>query len=47
MLSAAADLAWWFGWSVDEVYALPLDEFEGWQREATRQIKAGCRRGGI
>nr|WP_255489352.1 GpE family phage tail protein [Neisseria sp. RH3002v2f] len=27
-MSAAADLAWWFGWSVDEVYALSLDEFE-------------------
>ncbi|MBG9198727.1 GpE family phage tail protein [Neisseria meningitidis] len=45
MLSAAADLAWWFGWSVDEVYTLPLDEFEDWQKEATRQMKAGCRRG--
>ncbi|WP_223169944.1 hypothetical protein [Neisseria sp. RH3002v2f] len=21
-------MAWWFGWSVDEVYALSLDEFE-------------------
>nr|DAX24745.1 MAG TPA: hypothetical protein [Caudoviricetes sp.] len=47
MLSAAADLAWWFGWSVDEVYMLPLDEFEDWQKEATRQMKAGYRRGGI
>nr|DAK17266.1 MAG TPA: hypothetical protein [Caudoviricetes sp.] len=45
MLSAAADLAWWFGWGVDEVYTLPLDEFEDWQKEAIRQMKAGYRRG--
>ncbi|WP_263341263.1 GpE family phage tail protein [Neisseria sp. Marseille-Q5346] len=48
LLKAAADLAWWFGWSMQEVYALPLDEFEDWQKEATRQIKAGYGRiGGI
>ncbi|ATD65986.1 GpE family phage tail protein [Neisseria weixii] len=41
LLNAAADVAWWFGWSVQDVYALPLDEFEDWLNEATRQIKAG------
>ena len=41
ILSSAADLAWWFGWSVQDVYALPLDEFEDWHKEAARQIKAG------
>jgi phage P2 gpE len=47
-LNAVADLAWWFGWSVQEVYAMPLDEFEDWQKEAARQIKAGYGRiGGI
>ncbi|WP_369405789.1 GpE family phage tail protein [Bergeriella denitrificans] len=45
ILAAAADIAWWFGWSVQDVYALPLDEFEDWQKEATRQIKAGYARG--
>ena len=48
LLNAVADLAWWFGWGVQDVYALPLDEFEDWQKEAARQIKAGYGRiGGI
>lgn len=45
LLAACADLAWWFGWSVQAVYDLPLDEFEEWQKEAARQIKAGYRKG--
>ncbi|WP_274571261.1 GpE family phage tail protein [Neisseria leonii] len=44
-MSACADMAWWFGWSVQDVYGLPLDEFEEWQKEAARQIKAGYRKG--
>ncbi|MDO4247504.1 MAG: GpE family phage tail protein [Neisseria sp.] len=44
-MAAAADVAWWFGWSVQDVYNLPLDEFEEWQKEAARQIKAGYRKG--
>ncbi|MDK4541076.1 GpE family phage tail protein, partial [Kingella kingae] len=27
LLAACADMAWWFGWSVQEIYDLPLDEF--------------------
>ncbi|WP_230478588.1 GpE family phage tail protein, partial [Kingella kingae] len=23
-------MAWWFGWSVQEIYDLPLDEFADW-----------------
>ncbi|WP_263341783.1 GpE family phage tail protein [Neisseria sp. Marseille-Q5346] len=46
-MNAVADLAWWFGWSVQEVYALPLDEFEDWQKAAARQIKAGYRKSSI
>ncbi|MFC3874905.1 GpE family phage tail protein [Neisseria musculi] len=38
-------MAWWFGWSVQDVYDLPLDEFEEWQKEAARQIKAGYQKG--
>ncbi|WP_283140181.1 GpE family phage tail protein [Neisseria elongata] len=38
-------MAWWFGWSVAEVYALSLDEFEDWQKEVTRQMKAGYQKG--
>ncbi|MDK4541877.1 GpE family phage tail protein, partial [Kingella kingae] len=26
-MAACADVAWWFGWSVQEIYDLPLDEF--------------------
>ncbi|PJO78235.1 GpE family phage tail protein [Neisseria brasiliensis] len=46
-MAACADLAWWFGWSVQAVYDLPLDEFEEWQKEAARQIKAGYARNGM
>ncbi|MDK4629495.1 GpE family phage tail protein, partial [Kingella kingae] len=24
-MAACADVAWWFGWSVQEIYDLPLD----------------------
>jgi phage P2 gpE len=46
LIAACADMAWWFGWSVQEVYALPLDEFDDWLKEITRQVKAGYRKGG-
>ncbi|MDK4651016.1 GpE family phage tail protein [Kingella kingae] len=39
-MAACADVAWWFGWSVQEIYALPLDEFADWLDEVNRQIKA-------
>ncbi|WP_080656443.1 GpE family phage tail protein, partial [Kingella kingae] len=32
-------MAWWFGWSVQEIYDLPLDEFADWLGEVNRQIK--------
>ncbi|WP_274572675.1 GpE family phage tail protein [Neisseria leonii] len=32
-------MAWWFGWSMQEIYDLPLDEFDGWLDEANRQIR--------
>ncbi|WP_230472317.1 GpE family phage tail protein, partial [Kingella kingae] len=35
-----ADMAWWFGWNVQEIYDLPLDEFADWLDEVNRQIKA-------
>lgn len=44
LLEAAADVAWWFGWSVADVYELELEEFEDWFKEATRQMKAGYRK---
>ncbi|WP_038327581.1 GpE family phage tail protein [Kingella kingae] len=40
MLAAYADVAWWFGWNVQEIYDLPLDEFADWLDEVNRQIKA-------
>ncbi|WP_230470896.1 GpE family phage tail protein, partial [Kingella kingae] len=40
LLAACADVAWWFGWSVQEIYDLPLDEFADWLDEVNRQIKA-------
>ncbi|WP_155238833.1 GpE family phage tail protein [Kingella kingae] len=24
-MAACADVAWWFGWSIQEIYDLPLD----------------------
>lgn len=39
LLSACADMAWWFGWSVNDIYELPLDEFADWLDEVNRQIK--------
>jgi len=38
-------MAWWFGWSVQDVYDLDLEEFEDWMNEIPRQIKAGYRKG--
>ncbi|MDK4566857.1 GpE family phage tail protein, partial [Kingella kingae] len=29
-------MAWWFGWSVQEIYDLPLDEFADWLDEVNR-----------
>ncbi|WP_230471644.1 GpE family phage tail protein [Kingella kingae] len=40
LLAAYADVAWWFGWNVQEIYDLPLDEFADWLDEVNRQIKA-------
>ena len=45
ILHSAADMARWFGWSVQDVYDLDLEEFEDWMNEITRQIKAGYRKG--
>ncbi|WP_080656363.1 GpE family phage tail protein [Kingella kingae] len=39
-MAACADVAWWFGWSVQEIYDLPLDEFADWIDEVNRQVKA-------
>lgn len=45
LLSACADMAWWFGWPLSAIEDLSLDDFEGFQKEATRQIKAGYGKG--
>ncbi|QEY23551.1 GpE family phage tail protein [Neisseria animalis] len=37
---AAADLAWWFGFSPGDLDGLSPDEIVAWQRQANRQIKA-------
>jgi len=42
---ACADMAWWFGWPPSVIDGLTLEEFEGYQKEAARQIKAGYRKG--
>lgn len=44
--AAIADMAWWFGWTAQAIDELPLDEFDGWLNEITRQVKAGYRKGG-
>ena len=44
LLAACADVAWWFGWSVQEIYALPINEFADWLDEANRQIKEKYRK---
>ena len=41
LLKCCSDMAWWFGWSVETVYGLELDDFEDWLEEVNRQIKAG------
>jgi len=38
-------MAWWFGWSLREIDELSLEEFEDFQKEAARQIKAGYQKG--
>ncbi|MDO4879553.1 MAG: hypothetical protein Q3966_09745 [Neisseria sp.] len=40
------DMAWWFGRTAQAIDELPLDEFDGWLHEITRQVKAGYRKGG-
>ena len=45
LLAACADVAWWFGWSVQEIYALPINEFADWLDEANRQIREKYRKG--
>ncbi|NUE66724.1 MULTISPECIES: GpE family phage tail protein [Snodgrassella] len=37
---AAADLAWWFGFSPADIDEMSLDEILQWQQQANRQIKA-------
>ncbi|WP_245934294.1 GpE family phage tail protein [Bergeriella denitrificans] len=44
LTAACADLAWWYGWPPDAVDNLTLDDFEAFQNEATRQMKAGFRK---
>lgn len=41
LTAACADMAWWYGWSVGEIDALTLEDFEAFHKEATRQMKAG------
>nr|DAU27693.1 MAG TPA: hypothetical protein [Caudoviricetes sp.] len=38
-------MAWWYGWSVQSVYDLELEEFDAFLKEAARQMKAGYRKG--
>lgn len=45
LLSACADMAWWFGWPLSAIEDLSLDDFEGFQKEVTRQMKAGYVKG--
>lgn len=44
LLTAYADLAWWYGWTQRDIDELTLDEFERWLNEANRQVKAGYTR---
>ncbi|MBI0158025.1 MULTISPECIES: GpE family phage tail protein [Snodgrassella] len=37
---AAADLAWWFGFSPADIDEMSLEEILQWQQQANRQIKA-------
>ncbi|MFC5921415.1 GpE family phage tail protein [Neisseria weixii] len=45
LTAACADMAWWYGWSLQAIDNLTLDDFEAFQKEATRQMKAGFRKG--
>lgn len=44
-MQSISDVAWWFGWTANDVDALGVEEFLDWQREAARQIKAGYSKG--
>ncbi|XXQ68993.1 GpE family phage tail protein [Neisseriaceae bacterium B1] len=35
------DMAWWFGWTLQYIDTLPLDDFDQLLNEITRQVKAG------
>lgn len=45
LTAACADMAWWYGWTLEAIDNLTLDDFEAFQRQATRQMKAGFRKG--
>lgn len=45
LLSACADTVWWYGWGIQEIDDLSVDDFVVFQQEASRQIKAGYRKG--
>ncbi|WP_294033082.1 GpE family phage tail protein [uncultured Moraxella sp.] len=44
LLDAIADLAWWYGWSSDEIDMLDIDDFDRWLNQLSRQAKAGYAR---
>lgn len=44
-MSACADMAWWYGWSMGEIDELDVEDFAVLQQEANRQIKAGYSKG--
>ncbi|WP_274571089.1 GpE family phage tail protein [Neisseria leonii] len=43
--AACADMAWWYSRSPQAIDHLTLDDFAAFQKEATRQMKAGFRQG--
>jgi len=45
LLSACADVAWWYGWPIQAIDDLTMEDFIDFQKEAARQIKAGYRKG--
>lgn len=44
-MSACADMAWWYGWSMEDIDGLYVEDFAILQQEANRQIKAGYSKG--
>lgn len=44
LTAACADMAWWYGWTLEAIDNLTLDDFEAFQKQATRQMKAGFRK---